>query len=104
MAGEELFVSDYIGGRQAIIIGTLICLLALTSRFAYSVLYKHYNRRNLIKEKIPVAIVGAGQLGVLLAEDLKDNPNSRYKPAFFIDRDVNKVNWTCASLWSDTHF
>ena len=89
----DLFANDYFGGKQAIIIGTLICLLALTSRFTYSVLYKRYNRKNLIKEKTAVAIVGAGQLGALLVEDLKDNPNSKYTPAFFIDKDVNKVNY-----------
>ncbi|MBQ6292436.1 MAG: polysaccharide biosynthesis protein [Lachnospiraceae bacterium] len=90
---KELIISNYLGGKQAIIIGTLICLLALSARFAYSVMYKRYNRRSHVKEKTPVAIVGAGQLGVLLAEDLKENPNSSYKPAFFIDKDDNKVNY-----------
>ena len=90
---KQLIVDRYLGGKQAIIIGTLICLLALSARFTYSVLYKRYNRRSHIKAKTPVAIVGAGQLGVLLVEDLQDNPNSRFKPAFFIDNDVNKVNY-----------
>ena len=91
---RQLIINNYLGGKQAIIIGTLICLLALSARFAYSVLYKRYNRRSHIKEKTPVAIVGAGQLGVLLAEDLKENPNSSYKPVFFIDKDENKVNYS----------
>lgn len=93
---RQLIINEYLGGRQAIIIGTLICLLALSARFAYSVLYKKYNRRGYATEKTPVAIVGAGQLGALLAEDLKENPNSRYKPAFFIDKDDNKVNYHLA--------
>ena len=96
LTAVELILNQYLGGRQAIIIGTLICLLALSARFTYSVLYKRYNRRRHVREKTPVAIVGAGQLGVLLAEDLKDNPNSRYKPAFFIDKDINKVNYRLA--------
>lgn len=93
LTAREMILNHYLGGKQAVIIGTLICLLALSARFAYSVSYKHYNRRNHKKDKIPVAIVGAGQLGVLLVEDLQDNPNSRYKPVFFIDNDANKVNY-----------
>ena len=96
LTAEHLIVNQYLGGKQAIIIGTLICLLALSSRFAYSVMYKSYNRRNHQHDKIPVAIVGAGQLGVLLVEDLQDNPNSRYQPVFFIDNDANKVNYRLA--------
>ena len=90
---RQMIINEYVGGKQAIIIGTLICLLALSARFAYSVMYKKFSRRGYVAEKTPVAIVGAGQLGVLLAEDLKDNPNSRYKPAFFIDKDDSKVNY-----------
>ena len=99
LTARQLIRSQYLGGKQAIIIGTLICLLALSARFTYSVLYKHYNRRNHKQDKIPVAIVGAGQLGVLLLEDLQDNPNSRYKPTFFIDNDANKVNYRLADCY-----
>ena len=34
-----------------------------------------------------VAIVGAGQLGALLGNDLMDNYRSIYKPIFYIDVD-----------------
>lgn len=42
-------------------------------------------------QKIKVAIVGAGRVGVSLAEDLLSNPNANYSPRFFIDTDPEKV-------------
>ncbi|MBR6753374.1 MAG: polysaccharide biosynthesis protein [Clostridia bacterium] len=42
-------------------------------------------------KKIKVAIVGAGRIGVMLAEELKKNPRSAYEPCCFIDVDVNKI-------------
>ena len=42
-------------------------------------------------QKIKVAIVGAGRVGVSLAEDLINNPNSNYLPRCFIDTAPEKV-------------
>jgi len=41
--------------------------------------------------KIKVAIVGAGRVGVMLAEELLNNPHSHYAPCFFIDTDKAKI-------------
>ena len=41
--------------------------------------------------KIKVAIVGAGSVGVGLAEELLNNKNSTYRPVFFIDTDTQKI-------------
>lgn len=41
--------------------------------------------------KIKIAIVGAGSLGVNLAEDLSSNPNSPYVPYYFIDNKPEKI-------------
>lgn len=41
--------------------------------------------------KKKIAIVGAGSLGVSLAEDLRDNPSSLYIPMFFLDVKNTKV-------------
>lgn len=41
--------------------------------------------------KIKVAIVGAGRVGVMLAEELLNNPHSHYTPCFFIDIDQTKI-------------
>lgn len=47
---------------------------------------------------INVAIVGAGRVGVALMEELLSNPNTYYKPLFFIDNDKSKVGKNIAGL------
>ncbi len=49
-------------------------------------------------KKIKVAIVGAGRIGVMLAEELKKNPHSSYEPCCFIDIDRNKIGREIMSL------
>ena len=41
--------------------------------------------------KINIAIIGAGRVGVSLAEDLASNPHASYTPKFFVDIDKNKI-------------
>ncbi len=43
-------------------------------------------------QKIKIAIVGAGRLGVSLAEDLLNNANALYDPRCFIDVNKDKIN------------
>lgn len=73
----------------------LVCDLAtLVTRFLYqSMRYGSYllmkpkevqDRREL--NKINIAIVGAGDTGANLAEDLRRNPHSLYRPICFIDK------------------
>ena len=68
-------------------------IATLSSRFCYQLIYKHINREHQPERdtKIGVAIVGAGQVGALLAEELIYNGNSHYKPICFIDKDKNKI-------------
>ena len=65
-------------------------LLTLVNRFVYQQLKsrqdKHYS-----ENKINVAIVGAGSVGVLLAQELTANKKSHYKPYCFIDNDLRKA-------------
>ncbi len=94
-------ISIYNGVWIPLSIASLTALLTLTSRHCYRWLYKHLNRNNATTtdlHKIPVAIVGAGQIGALLAEELKCNPRSNYKPIFFIDTDKEKVGSRVAGL------
>ena len=42
-------------------------------------------------QKIRIAIVGAGRVGVSLAEELRNNNHSAYMPVCFIDINVNKT-------------
>ncbi len=113
----RLVLSDIFGGVTAflcsllfritigvwffIIISALGALAALSARYCYRLIYKYRCRKNAPEEsapKIRVAIVGAGQLGVYLANELSSNPSSYYEPACFIDTDKQKVGNTAAGL------
>ena len=43
------------------------------------------------QNKIRIAIVGAGRIGAMLAEELQNNPNAVYTPVCFIDVDRGKI-------------
>ncbi len=43
------------------------------------------------RSRIRIAIVGAGQVGVMLAEELIKNPRAEYIPCCFIDKDRSKI-------------
>ena len=91
--------SVYSGVWHFTVVAALTALATLMSRFAYRQLYKYLNQSEEDdKHKIPVAIVGAGQVGALLAEELLYNKSSNYKPIFFIDRDPTKVGSRVAGL------
>ncbi|MBQ9784805.1 MAG: polysaccharide biosynthesis protein [Clostridia bacterium] len=83
---------------QFVVLAALSALLGLMSRFVYAQLYKQRKRRTGEKHKIPVAIVGAGQVGALLADELTVSKNSDYNPVFFIDRDTTKVGSRVSGL------
>ena len=91
---------SYSGVWHFVVVASLMALLTLTSRFAYRQLYKFLNNKSELEDmhKIPVAIVGAGQMGALLAEELLYNNKSNYKPIFFIDKDPSKVGSRVAGL------
>ena len=48
-------------------------------------------QNNVDSIKIKIAIVGAGNIGVLLAEELVKNPRASYIPCCFIDTDRDKI-------------
>jgi len=74
-------------------------LACLMMRFFYRSVYKKSHLVNWEeKPHINVAIVGAGQVGVLLANDLLGNSSSIYRPMFFIDTDKAKVGSTINNL------
>jgi len=47
--------------------------------------------RENITPKINIAVVGAGRVGVMFAEELANNPRSAYRPCCFIDIDREKI-------------
>lgn len=91
-------------------IATTLCVMAimlmtLLSRFCYQLLYE---KRNQLKEiaclrgeknnKINIAIVGAGNIGASLAEELLRNSSAHYNPYCFIDNDRAKIGNTIRGI------
>ncbi len=77
---------------------TLFCLGTLFARLIYKLIYRNNNLREAETDeggkahnKIGVAIVGAGQIGAILANELRYNPKLHYHPICFIDRNPDKV-------------
>ena len=113
----ELVFSDAIGGSFALLVtrflpwaavGGWFCIAAiamfncasLSLRFVYQQNYKRSSRQNaeFKDSKISVAIVGAGQVGALLAEELLCYKGSHYRPVCFIDKSIRKSGARVAGL------
>ena len=86
-----LLCSSYASFWDFLVIATITTLLTLSSRFAYRLLHKRRHHHESDIDQIPVAIIGAGQIGFLLANELLCNKKSIYNPLFFVDRDTTKV-------------
>ena len=109
-----LVLADLLGGTAALLLNMAICscdgmwhivtVAALTAhaslmaRLSYRLWYKKQNNVRIDSSRKNAAIVGAGQLGTYLANDLRTNANSKYNPMFFIDRDHCKIGNTVAGL------
>ena len=87
-----------LGGWRSVSIVAVFCLASLSMRFAYQWLYQALKKTDEGGHKIGVAIVGAGQVGSLLANELIYNANSHYKPICFIDRDPEKIGSRVSGL------
>ena len=83
--------SLYLGIWQSVSIVAMFNLATLNSRFIYQQFYRHANLNINYLNKIGVAIVGAGQVGTLLAEELKYNSKSHYRPVCFVDKSAEKI-------------
>ncbi len=91
----------YIGIWHAITVSALALLLGLLSRFTYRLIYKRYHKSAASASagaKIPVGIIGAGQLGAYLANELANSPRLHYRPVCFLDVDTNKIGNRVAGL------
>lgn len=80
-------------------VAALNLLTALSARYSYRLLYKtskvmQYEDR----VRSNIAIIGAGQLGAFLANELYSSPNSAYRPVCFIDTDATKIGSKVAGL------
>ncbi len=85
---------------QAAAVVSLTCLLTLSARFVYRLLYKRVKRRNRIGNRVltNIAVVGAGQLGISLVRTLRDSAKTTYRPVCFIDDDPMKIGKQVADL------
>lgn len=108
---ERQYMPKYIMFWQAISIVSVSCIATLSIRNVYQIIYikaKQNGKSNLItgdyriarctdeeddatRNKINVAIVGAGSIGNLLADELSLNRKSYYRPYCFIDNDPQKI-------------
>jgi FlaA1/EpsC-like NDP-sugar epimerase len=89
-------------------------VFGITSRLLYQKVYQSRNKNNIF-EKIAlklvkvffgvsflnngntnqqkkIAIIGAGEVGTMLAKELISNPSSEYSPVCFVDSDKLKIN------------
>ena len=73
--------------------GAFVTLVTFASRVVYQVLVRHKSsvQASHLNKKIKVAIVGAGQTGTALADDLISSDTSHYQPVCFIERDYAKI-------------
>ena len=113
----ELVIADAIGGALALVFTRIVLIAALSGwhsvatiamfncaslalRFAYQQYYRHNarNRSEFKDNKISVAIVGAGQIGAMLADELMNYKNSHYRPVCFIDNNPEKHGARVAGL------
>jgi Predicted nucleoside-diphosphate sugar epimerases len=49
-------------------------------------------------QKIRIAIIGAGSVGAMLADELLNNPKAAYKPVCFVDANKEKVGRTISRI------
>ena len=118
---EQFLPIGHISFARALCISCLSLLGSLSIRMVYRYAYKCCNRNTFLgrvlnavirlaagkrvelngcdrTNKIRIAIVGAGKVGVALAEDLLGNVTAAYVPKCFIDIDSSKVGRQVQSL------
>lgn len=94
-----LFASSWRGIWHCAVVVSMTAHACVMARLCYRLWYKRNNKLHTEhRSRRNAAIVGAGQLGTYLANDLRTNANSHFEPVCFIDRDQNKVGNTVVGL------
>ena len=94
----------YINFWETFCVLALFDLSTLVLRFAYQLAHQNRHKGERVHgevgnmNKIGIAIVGAGQVGCHLAEELRNNPSAHYRPVCFIDRNRAKIGMRVADL------
>lgn len=81
------------------VIAPINTVLSVSARLFYRLVYKHrVKAHSPTAKQINVAIIGAGQLGAFLANELLCNHQATYNPLFFVDKDPQKIGNRVAGL------
>ena len=115
---QMLLLTDKITFIRAVAIISVNLLLTISARLVYQYLYDYNSASSPIaiflrkstafitglryspeqlsdkmpcKARINIAIVGAGRVGAMLSDELRNNPMAYYKPVMFIEKDKEKV-------------
>ena len=99
IAIDRAFLPAHLPFHIAVSIISVSLLASLAMRFLYQFWRKKSadlaHERSAVPvekpNKINVAIVGAGEMGVFLTQELLMNRNSRYHPLYLIDNDPRKI-------------
>ena len=93
-------MGSFIGAWPSCAFVCMTNIATLSSRFVYQYYYRTVNaaQNKNDSRQIPVAIVGAGKIGSLLAEELIFDKTSKYKPVCFVDNNKNKIGTTLLGL------
>ena len=81
---DRIFFNRNISVLLSIAAYSLALLIMMIMRF----LYRHLRKREIRKQshgRIPIAIIGAGDAGVRLSDEIRNDPNSRYRTYCFLD-------------------
>ena len=89
----------HIGLEIFLILAPINALATVCSRYVYRIFYKRLHKSAPTDNGvINIAIIGAGQLGAFLANELLCNHQAKYRPLFFIDKDHQKIGNNVAGL------
>ena len=95
----------YLGFWQTFLVVVLFNMSTLMLRFSYQLFHQYYNMQSKkTPQNVPqikktnIAIIGAGQVGFHLAEELRTNPLAHYKAVCFIDNNPSKVGQCISDL------
>ena len=87
---QKLLPIPKIPSVLSLCIYSISLLLMMTARFAY----RKYRMLSVSKskdKKVRCAIIGAGNAGVGLLNEMKNNSSNRYQPVCFFDDDLDKI-------------
>ena len=94
-----LLPGTFIGVWKSVSVVAVFNVATLSLRFVYQWCYRKLNMmENVSGDRVRVAIVGAGQVGALLAEELTCTANSKYHPVCFIDTAEEKIGGSISGI------